>query len=169
MAAITMCIGIGSQKIKSLTVSTVSPSICHEVMEPDAMILLYWMLSFKSPFSLYSFNLIKRLFSSSWLSAIKLVSSVYLWLLIFLLAILIPACASSSPTFLVMYSAYKLNKQGDNVQPWCNPLLIWKQSVATCPVLTVASWPANRFLRRQVWWSDIPISFRIFHSLWCST
>ena len=169
MAAITMCIDIGSQKIKSLTVSTVSPSICHEVMEPDAMILLYWMLSFKSTCSLYSFNLIKRLFSSSWLSAIKLVSSVYLWLLIFLLVILIPACASSSPTFLVMYSAYKLNKQGDNMQPWYYPLLIWNQSVATCPVLTVASWPANRFLRRQVWWSDIPISLRIFHSLWRST
>ena len=38
-----------------------------------------------------------------------------LW--IFLLAILIPACASSSPEFLMMYSAYKLNKQGDNTHP----------------------------------------------------
>ena len=36
----------------------------------------------------------------------------------FLLAILIPACASSGPAFLMMYSAYKLNKQGDNIQPW---------------------------------------------------
>ena len=36
-----------SQKIKSATVSTVSPSICHEVMGPDAMILVFWMLSFK--------------------------------------------------------------------------------------------------------------------------
>ena len=31
-----------------------------------------------------------------------------------------------------------------------------------CPVLTVASWPANRFFRRQVRWSGMPISFRIF-------
>ena len=46
-------------------------------------------------------------------------------LLILLSAVLIPACASSSPAFLVMYSAYKLNKQGDNIQPWCTPFPIW--------------------------------------------
>ena len=57
----------------------------------------------------------KRLFSFSSLSAIRLVSSAYLWLLIFLPAILIPACASSGPAFLMMYSAYKLNKQGEKV------------------------------------------------------
>ena len=51
------------------------------------------------------------------LSAIRVVSSAYLRLLIFLPAILTPACASSSPAFLMMYSAYKLNKQGDNTQP----------------------------------------------------
>ena len=38
-------------------------------------------------------------------------------LLIFLSAILIPACVSSNPAFCVMYSAYKINKQGDNIQP----------------------------------------------------
>ena len=42
-----------------------------------------------------------------------------------------------------MYSAYKLNKQGDNIQPWCTPFPIWNQSVVPCPVLTVASWPAT--------------------------
>ena len=98
------------QKIKSVTVSTVTPSICHEVMEPDAMILVFWMVSFKPSFSLSSFTFIERLFSSSSLSAISVVSSTYLRLLIFLLEILIPACASSSPAFLMMYSAYKLNK-----------------------------------------------------------
>ena len=108
---------------------------------------------------------IKRLFSCSLLSAIRVVSSAYLRLLIFLLAILIPACASSSPSFLLMYSAYKLNKQGDNIQPWRTPLPIWNQSVVPCPVLTIASWSAYRFLKRQVRWSGIPISFRIFHSL----
>ena len=41
-------------KIKSVTISTVSPSICHEVMGPDAMILVFWMLSFKPTFSLSS-------------------------------------------------------------------------------------------------------------------
>ena len=62
----------------------------------------------------------------------------------------------------MMYSAYTLNKQGDNIQPWCTPFLIWNQSVVPCVVLTVASWPAYRFLGRQVRWSGIPISFRIF-------
>ena len=88
----------------------------------------------------------------------KVVSSAYLRLLIFLLAVLTPACASSSPAFLMMYSAYKLNKQGDNMQPWCTPFLIWNQSVVPCPVLSVASWLAYRFLRRPVRWSGISIS-----------
>ena len=92
-------------KTKSDTVSTVSPSISHEVMGPDAMILIFWMLSFKPTFSLSSFTFIKRLFSSSSLSAIRVVTSAYLRLLIFLPAILIPACASSRPAFLMMYSA----------------------------------------------------------------
>ena len=58
----------------------------------------------------------------------------------------------------MMYSAYKLNKQGDNIQPWHTPFPIWNQSVVPCPVLTVASWPAYRFLKRQVRWFGIPIS-----------
>ena len=53
----------------------------------------------------------------------------------------------------MMYSAYKLNKQGDNIQPSCTPFPIWNQSVVPCPVLTIASWPAYRFLKRQVRWS----------------
>ena len=53
------------KKIKSVTVSIVSPSICHEVMGPASMILVFWMLSFKPTFSLSSFTFIKRLFSSS--------------------------------------------------------------------------------------------------------
>ena len=44
------------QKIKSDTVSTVSPSVSHEVMGPDAMTLVFWMLSFKPTFSLSSFH-----------------------------------------------------------------------------------------------------------------
>src|SRR5574340_773109 len=59
------------KKIKSVTVSILSPSIWHEVMGPDAMILVFRMLSFKPTFSLSSFTFIKRLFSSSSLSAIK--------------------------------------------------------------------------------------------------
>ena len=61
------------KKIKSVTVS---PSIFYEVMGPDAMILVFWMLSFKPTFSLSSFTFIKRLFSSSSLSAIRVVSVI---------------------------------------------------------------------------------------------
>ena len=106
------------RKIKSVIFSIVSPSICHEVMGPAAMILVFLMLNFKPAFSLSSFTFIKRLFSSSLLSDRRVVSFAYL----FLPAILIPACASSSPAFLMMYSACKLNKQGDNIQPGRTPL-----------------------------------------------
>ena len=141
-------------------------------MEPDAMIFIFWMLSFKPTFALFSFTFIKRLFSSFSLSAIIVVSSAYLRLLIFLLAVLIPAsssCASSSPAFLMMYFAYKLNKQGGNIQPWFTLFLILNQSVVPCPVLTVASWSAYRVPRRQVRWSSILISLKISHSLLWST
>ena len=88
-------------------------------------------------------------------------ASAYLRLLTYLPAILIPACASSSPAFLMMYSTYKLNNQGDNIQPWRTPFPIWNQSVVltVSPVLTVASWPEYRFLKRHVIWSGIHICF----------
>ena len=52
MAAFTICSDFGAPKNKVWPVSTVSPSISHEVMGPDAMILVFWMLSFKPTFSL---------------------------------------------------------------------------------------------------------------------
>ena len=57
------------------------------------------------------------------------------------------------------------SKQGDNIQPWRTPFPIWNQSAVPCPVLTVASWPAYRFLRGQIRWCGIHNSWRIFHSL----
>ena len=98
------------KKIKSVTVSIVSPAICQEAMGLDPMIFIFWMLSFKPAFSLSSLIFINRLFSSSLPSAIRVVSFAYLRLLIFLPAILIPACDSSSLAFHMMYSAHKLNK-----------------------------------------------------------
>ena len=102
-------------------------------MGPDAMILTFWMLSFKPTSSISSFTFSKRLFSSSSLYAIRVVLSAYLKLLIFLPAILIPT--SPSPVFLMIYSSYKLNKHGDNIQPWHTPFPIWNQSLVPCPVL----------------------------------
>ena len=130
MAAIILCSDFGAQKNK----------VCH--CFPCIPIYLPWSdgtrchdlsflnVEFKPTFSVSCFTFIKRLFSSS-LSAISVVSSAYLRLLIFLPGILIPACASSSPAFLMLYSAYKLNKQGDNIQPWFSPFPIWDQTVCS--------------------------------------
>ena len=160
---------------------------CHDLS-------FFWMLSLKPAFSLFSFTFIKRFFSSSSLSAIKVVcsvaqscptlcdpkavaykaplcmkfsrqeywiglpfpapgikavSSAYLRLSIFFPAILIPACESSIPVFHMMYFVYKLNKQGDNIQPWHAPFPILNQSIFPCQGLTVASCPEYMFLRRQ--------------------
>ena len=154
------------KKIKSVTVSTFSLSICHEVMEPDAMTLVFWMLSFKPDFSL-----------SSWWRWLHQAALYFLfifchWSIIICisvdispLALSIPAWDSSSTAFHMMCSAYMLNKQGDNIQPCHTPFPIFEPVVTPCLVLTVASWPVHTFLRRQVRWSGIAISLRIFHSL----
>ena len=110
------------KKIKFVTASTFSFSICHEAMGPEAMIFVFGMLSFKPAFSLSTF-IFKEPLSFSSFSAIRVVSSAYLKLL-FLPAILIPACDSSSLAFHMVYSAYKLNKQGDNIQPCHTPFPI---------------------------------------------
>ena len=150
LIAITICKDFGAPKIKSLTVFIVSHLFSTKWWDwkPWYSFFECWVLSHLFPLS--SFTFIKRLFRSSSLSAITVVSSAYLRLLIFLPAILIPACASSSPTLCMMYSAYKLNKQGDNIQPWRIPFQIWNQSIVSYPALTVASWLEYRFLRRQV-------------------
>ena len=145
--------------------------LCHclhfsPIYGSDTMILAFWMLSFKPAFS--------PLLSSS--SRGSLVPLQFLPLEWYHLNIWgywyfsqIPACDSPRLAFCMMYSAYKLNKQGDNIQPWCNPFPIWNQSVGPYLVLTIASWTAYRFIRRQVMWTGIPISLRISHSLFWST
>ena len=126
---------------------------CHD--------LCFWMLSIKPAFSLSSFTFIRRPFSSSLFSSMRVVSSAYLRVLIFLLIVVIPPCASFILAFHMMYSSYKLNKQDDNKHPWSTPFPIWNQSIVPCVILTIASLPAYRFLREQVGWSGIPISLRI--------
>ena len=125
------------KKRKSVTGSTFPPSTCLEVMGPDAIILIFWMFSFKPTFSLSYFMLIKKFFSSSLLFAIRVVSSTYLRLLIFLLAILFPPCESSSLAFHMMYSAYMLNKQSDNIQPWFTPFPVLNLSIVLWLLLLV--------------------------------
>ena len=141
MTAVIICSDFGSQENKvshcfhcfPIYLSWSDGTECHG--------LSLLKLNFKPTFSLSFLTFIKRLLSSL-LSIIRVVSCTYLRLLIFLPAILIPACASSSPAFLMMFSAYNFNKQGDNIQLWCTPFLIWNQFVVSCSVLSVASWPA---------------------------
>ena len=82
MATVTIYGDFGAQKSQPLFLH-----ICHKVIGPDTMNLVFWMLRFKPTFSLSSLTLIKRFFSASSLSAIRVVSSAYLRLLIFLPAI----------------------------------------------------------------------------------
>ena len=132
MAAVTICSDSGAQKNK---VSHCFPTYLPWSDRTGYHDLSFLNVEFKRAFALFSFTFIKRLFSSSSLSVIRVVSSACLRLLVFLPEILISACASSSPVFHMMYSAYKLNKQGDNIQPWCplpqfatSPLfLVWFQ------------------------------------------
>ena len=118
-------------------------------MRLGAMILVfeYWVLSqlFHSSLSLSSIGSLVPLcfLSYGWYH-------LHIRLLIFLPEILLEAYASSSPSFHMIYSAYKSNKQSDNIQPWCTHFPIWNQSIVPYLVLTVASWRAFRFLRRQV-------------------
>ena len=150
------------KKLKSITAYSFSfylpwsdGTTCHD---------LSFLLSFKLAFSFSSFTLIKRFFRSSSISAIRVVLSAYLRLLIFLLAILIPDYDSSSQIFRMIYSTQKLNKQGDNIQPWRTPFPIWNQSIVPCPVQTVASWPAYWFLEANqvVWYSHLFQNFPQF-------
>ena len=67
------------------------------------------------------------------------------------------------------HSTQRLNKQGVSIQPLLSPFPILNQSIVLCPVITVAYWTAYRFLRRQVRWSGISVSSRIFHCLLWST
>ena len=88
---------------------------CHD--------LSFLNVEFSAKFFTLLFYFHQEALSSSSISAIRVVSSAYLKLLVFLPAILIPACASSSPVFLLMHSAYLLNKQGYNIRPWLTPFL----------------------------------------------
>ena len=104
MVAVTAHSDFGDQEKEICHCFHFLPSICCEVMGPDTMIFFFVIVSFTLAFLLSFFTLIKRLLSCSLLSAIIVVSSAYLGLLIFLPAILIPTYDSSSLAFHMMYS-----------------------------------------------------------------
>ena len=134
-------------------------------MELDAMILVFWMLSFKPAFSLSSFTFTKKLFSFSLLFAIRVVPSAYLRWLIFLSAVSIPVCASSSLAFRLKYSAHKLNKQEDNIQPWTKSFpnlepVCCSMSVSNCCFLTCIQ--VSQEVGKMVWYSYLFQNFLQF-------
>ena len=122
------------QKIMPITVSIVSPSICHEVMGPEAMILVFWMLSYKPTFhsplspSSRGFLVPLHFLPLGWYHLYIWGYWYFSWQSWFQL-VLHPAW------HFTMYSAFKLNKQGDNIQPWHIPFPILNQSVVSCPIL----------------------------------
>ena len=154
MGAVTICSDFGAQENK----------VCHcfhcfPIHLPwsdglDAMIFIFPMLSFKPAFPLSSFTFIKGS-----LILFFLPQGWYHWQIWGYWCFSQESWfhASSRPAFCVMYSPYKLNKQGDNIHHWHIIFTIWNQPVVSYPALNIASWPAYRFLRRQVRWSDIPI------------
>ena len=108
------------KKIKSVTVSIVFPSICHEGMGLHAIILFFGILSIFGIFEVSFFTLFhlhQEALQFLFTFCLRVVSSAYLRLLIVLPAVLILVCASSTLACHLMYSACKLIKQGDNIHP----------------------------------------------------
>ena len=136
---------------KFVTTSTFSPSVCHEVIGLDAMILLLlifvlalgWLFHFPpSPSSRGSLVPLCFLLLGWY--------HLRIWGCWFLLPILIPACNSSSLAFIMMCSLYRLSEQGGSRQPCRTPFSVLNESFVLYRVLTVASWYTYRFLRRQL-------------------
>ena len=165
MVAVTICNDFGAQGNKIYHCFHFSPSICHEVMGQETMILVFWMLSFKPAFSLLS--------PSSRGSLVPLHFLPLQWYHLH-----IWGCYFSQQYWFqfMIYSALyftwcnlHVNKQDHNIKPCHTSFPISNQSVVPCKVLMVAFWPTYRFLRRQVRWSGIPTSLRVFYSLLWST
>ena len=165
MASITIHSDFGAQKLKSVTVTIVSPSICpHELMGLDAMILVFWSWVFSQLFH-------SSLSPSSRDSLVLLHFLPLEWYHLHIWGCWYFSSNFDSSLCFILSGIYndilwlKLKKKSDDIQSCPTPFLIFNQSVFPCLVLTVASWSACRFLRSQVRWSGIHISLRIFHSL----
>ena len=162
-SCLTLCSDCKPKKRKFVTGSIFSPSICPEVMGPDAMILAFWTLSFKPAFSLSFYtssrgSLVPLHFRSlEWYHLHIWGSWYFSWQSWFQVVI--------HPAFLMMYSPCKLNKQGDNTYLWCTPFPIFEPVHFSMSSSNSCFLTCIQFLRRQVRWSGIPISLRIFHSL----
>ena len=134
MAAVTICSDFGAQKNKvshcfhcfSIYLSWSDGTGCHDhsFVNVEFSANFFIILFHFHQEALYFFSAFCQKCSVIFLYEVIYISPT----------ILIPAGASSSLAFFMMYSAYKLNKQGDNRQPWCTLFLIWNKSNVTCPV-----------------------------------
>ena len=138
------------KNIKLVTVSIASPSICHEVMKLDAMIFIFLMLSFKPAFSVSSFSFIKKVLM---LSAIRMVSSAYLRLLISLPAIL---CQESVISLALSYWNKDLKQETSATAQLQLRVLFGKQRIVHPPGVR-ADWPQKRGL--NLYWPPHFIHF----------
>ena len=167
MAAVTICSDFGAQE-NSLHCFHCFPIYLPWSDGTGCYDFSFLMLSFKPTFSLTSFTFIKKLFSSSSLSAIRVVSSSYLLLLTFLPAVFISACTSSSPGFCMMYSAYKLKskvaiKSLDVRLSYLEPVNC-SMSSSNCCFLTCIH--ISQEAGKVVWYSSLIKNFPVL--LWCT-
>ena len=158
MAIIIICSDFGVQENKICHYFHFAISMSHEVMGLDAMILFF--------FFFFECSFLSQLFHSPLSPSLRgsLVPLSFLPLGWYHLHIWSYWYFSWQPGFQPeLRPAWhfiwcKLNKQGDNIQPWCTPFPIWNQSIVPCQVQTVAFGPTYRFHKRQVRWSGIPVS-----------
>ena len=151
------------KKIKFVIVSCFSPSICQEVIGLDAMIFIFWILSFKPAFH----SPLSPSLRGSLVPLHFLPLECYLCIWGISVYLRNPGNLDSNLWFIQPGISHDILcvevKQGDNIQSCCTPFPILNQSVVPFKVLTVDSWLGYRLLRRQVRWSDIADSLRIFH------
>ena len=172
MAAVTVCSNFGDQENKIHHCFHFSPiyfprsdgTRCHEL----SLVFFFLMLSFKNLLS--SFAAFHSLLSpSSRGSLVPLHGLPLEWYHLPIWGCWFQLVIHPVQDFAWFTLHINLNKHSENLQPWCTPFPILNQSVFLCLILTVVSWPAFRFLRREVRWSGTPIFSRIFHSLLWST
>ena len=163
MAAVTICSDFGAQKNKVWHCFHCFPIYFPWSDGPDAMTFVFWILSFKPTFSLSSFTFIKRLLSSSSLSAIRVVSSTYLRLLIFLLAIWIPAMDLPKFTFYFTCLFPATTRGFPGGSDWGNLPEIWESQIrspAGEDALEEGIATHSRILAWRIPWAEKPSSLQ---------
>ena len=159
MATVTICSNFGAQENKvchwfPIYFPWSDGTRCHD--------LSFLNVEFLASFFTLLFHFHQEAFQFLFAFCHKLGVICISRLLIFLPEILVPVCATFSPAFCMMHSAYKLNKQSDSIQSWHNPFPFWNQSIVPCLVLTVNSKRLKAFLLRSGTRQECPLSLFLF-------